>query len=249
LGSYEIGVKGTNQGRTATATLTVNVVQDDPTANPPVASLLTGVNMALTATQVRIAWSPATDPTSAIAGYEVERSRDGGVWGAATSVAAPHLETSFSLMFGATYRFRIRAIDAAGNWSPWVEAVDPTFLTPVDDRSSQVVRGGTWHRTSSASAFRTTETGSITKGARATMTFTGHGVALVGPTNPLLGDAQVYVDGVYVRTISMRSAASTSRHVVFAASFPGGGRHSISLVVIGKGAHPLFRVDAFVVLK
>jgi hypothetical protein len=57
----------------------------------------------------------------------------------------------------------------------------------------------------------------------------------------------VYVDGVFAATISLRSSTSVTRRFVFNAYFPGGGTHTIRIVPTGTGAHPLIRVDAFVV--
>ena len=39
-GTYEIGVRGTNQGRTVEGTIPVTVTEDDPTANPPTTTSL-----------------------------------------------------------------------------------------------------------------------------------------------------------------------------------------------------------------
>ena len=95
VGTYQIGVQGTNQGRTVTVNLPVNVVVDIPTAQPPVTSLVSGVKMGRTTLKVRVSWPPATDPSSAIAGYEVQRSTNGGAWTSTVSMPAgapwPHL--------------------------------------------------------------------------------------------------------------------------------------------------------------
>ena len=244
-GTYQIGVKGTNQGRTVTRERRGQRGHDDPTANPPVvASPMTGIAMADIA-QVQVSWPAATDPTSGSRGTRSRQAGTGGVWGAATASRGPSLDTSFTLVFGATYRFRVRArrcrrqLESLGRCAA-PDVPDPGRRPELADRAEQ--RCG---RTSSANAFRATQTGSAAKGARLTMTFTGHGVALVGPANPKLGNAKVYVDGHYVRTISMRSAASTRPACRLRRVLPGGGRHRISLVVIGKDPHPLFRLDAF----
>jgi hypothetical protein len=81
------------------------------------------------------------------------------------------------------------------------------------------------------------------------MTFTGHAVAIVGPKNPQRGRARVYIDGVYITTINMRSASWTSRQVAFTRSFATAGRHTISVRVVGTGTYPQFRLDAFVVAR
>jgi len=47
----------------------------------------------------------------------------------------------------------------------------------------------------------------------------------------------------------MWSRTASSRIVVFTRAFPGGGTHWITLRVVGGGTHPLFRVDAFIVVR
>ena len=249
LGRYEIGLQATNQGRTMTTTLSVDVVTDLPTAQGPVTSLKYGVKMGGTALTVRVAWLAATDPTSAIAGYEVQASANGGPWAPTVSRSASELEVAYTLRFETPYTFRVRAVDAAGNWSAWAVSANTTRIHPVDDRSSAVVRYGSWLRRASDSAWRTTVTGSSRAGARLSMTFTGHGIAVVGPKNPHRGKARVYIDGVYIKTINMKTASWTSRQVAFTQNFAAGGRHTISVRVVGTGTYPLFTLDAFVVAR
>ena len=67
------------------------------------------------------------------------------------------------------------------------------------------------------------------------------------PAEPRAGRAKVYVDGVYIQTINMRTKSSTSRLVAFTRAFPGGGVHRIKVVVVGLDPARLFRLDAFVV--
>ncbi|OGO52365.1 MAG: hypothetical protein A2Z32_13890 [Chloroflexi bacterium RBG_16_69_14] len=249
LGRYDIGVQATNQWRTKTTTLSVEVVQDAPTATPPISLVKLGTKVMLNAVWADVAWAPATDPTSAIAGYEVETSRNGGPWASTLAGSAAQRTATFLVGFDASYRFRVRAVDAAGHWSPWAVGAVPMVVHPVDDRSSSISRAGRWARGYSASPFRTTVTGSSRTGDTLTMTFTGHGVAVVGPRNPRRGSAKVYIDGVYVKTIFMWSRTGSSRQVAFTRSFPAGGTHRITLRVVGGGSHPLFRLDAFVVSR
>ena len=90
-------------------------------------------------------WPAATDPSSAIAGYEVQRSANGGAWtrhdrhgrGAPGRRLQPRRSTR-------SYRFRVRAVDAAGNWSPWADARRPDRVRPstiAARRSSYSGRG------------------------------------------------------------------------------------------------------------
>jgi hypothetical protein len=249
LGRYEIGVSATNQGRTMTTTLSVDVVDDDPTAKAPIAKLVPHVKMGLTSLELGVTWPAGTDPTSAIAGYEVESSENGSPWSVPLARTAAQREARYTLKFDVPYRFRVRAVDAAGNWSPWVVNADAARIHAVDDRSASVVRSGSWARRTSPSAWRTTVTASGSSAAAITMRFTGRGIALVGPRNPERGSARVYIDGRYITTISMKSASWTSRQVGFHYFFGGSGTHTITVRPTGTGRYPVFRLDAFVVAR
>jgi hypothetical protein len=249
LGHYQVGIQATNQGRTETVTVPVDVVVDTPTANAPITSVLAGARMGDTDIRVRVVWPAATDPSSSIARYEVQSSLAGAGWTPTIAIAGDRSETLYTLKFDKSYRFRIRARDAAGNWSPWATTVTPTVMHPVDDRSAAISRTPSWTRTSSASAWHRTVTGSKLAGGALTMVFTGHGIALVGPRNPQRGSARIYIDGVYIRTVSMKSSAWLSRQVAFTRYFAAGGRHTITIRIVGGGKYPLFRLDSFIVTR
>ena len=250
LGSYEIGVKATNQGRTTMTTLAVEVVDDDPTASAPTGTaMLSGVTMGRTAMYLRVTWPAATDPTSAIAGYETQRSENGGPWAATVTRSAAQREAVYSLKFDTPYRFRVRAVDAAGNWSPWAERASTTRIHPVDDRNGAVYRSSSWVRRTSSSAWRTTLIDSRSAGARVSLTFTGREIAVIAPKGPRRGKARIYVDGVYIKTIGLRATSYAGRQVVFTRAFPTSGRHTITVRVVGTGTYRLVRLDAFVVSR
>ena len=122
-------------------------------------------------------------------------------------------------------------------------------MSAVDDRSSSIARTGSWVGASSTSAYKSTVIGTTHARARLSLRFTGKGVAVVGSTGPNRGTANVYIDGVFIRTISMYSKSTLSRRVVFERYFPAGGTHTIVFEATGGGTHPLVRVDAFVVLR
>jgi subtilisin len=249
IGTYQMTVQGTNQGRTVSTNVSVNVVVDLPTAQAPSLSFILHNQMGMADIPVRITWPAASDPSSAIAGYEVQSSKSGGAWTPAVALGAAQRDTTYRLNYATSYRFRVRAVDAAGNWSPWVGGAVNPWLTAVDDRSSSIARGGSWSGTSRTSAYRSTLLGSTQKGASLSFAFTGHAIAVVGPRSLSHGRAKVYVDGVYITTINMRTTASTSRVVAFTQAFPSGGTHRIKLVALGLDPARLFRLDAFVVSK
>ena len=181
-GSYTIGVRGTNQGRTVVLNLPVTVVNDVPTANLPYGAIQVGVTMGHSAANVRVLWPAATDPTSPIVGYQVQRSQDGGAWGGTIDADRhPAARPSWRWRSASSYRFRVRALDRAGNWSPWVRDADgdPRVRGRRSELLDQSARGpgsepAARARTSRPSAASTQHA------RRLSLRFTGNGVAVVG---------------------------------------------------------------------
>jgi subtilisin family serine protease len=246
-GRYQVGVQGVNQGRTVNTTIDVNVVEDLPTAVAPQAGVLSGVRLNAGSVLVRVNWPAATDPSSAIAGYEIQSSRAGGAWSASLVRTATQLTANFTLPFGTSVRFRVRAQDAVGHWSPWVLGTT-TAIVPVDDRSALVKYRGTWSVRSQAAAVGGTLKGASRAGASARLAFTGHAIAVVAPRMRTRGSAAVYIDGVYVFRLNLR-ASGLARQVVYHRLFPAGGTHSIELRVLGTAPYPRVELDAFIITR
>jgi subtilisin family serine protease len=248
LGTYEIGIKGTNQGRTVASTVTVEVVQDQPTAKPPVAWVMPNVRAGFTSARVIVSWPRATDPTSAIGGYEVEVKRGDGEWGGTVARTATQLSNEFSIDTGVPATFRVRARDTAGNWSDWATAAAPTQVFRVDDRSRSIVYRGTWTRRSDAGATSGTITTSSSTGSYARLSFNGRGISFVAPRSSGYGYAEIAIDGVIVKHVLLSAKEWGNRWVVFDRRFPSFGNHTILVRVYGGTIHKV-GIDAFLVTK
>ena len=74
-------------------------------------------------------------------------------------------------------------------------------------------------------------------------------VALVAPKGPSRGSVKVYVDGVYVSTVSLHRSSYLARVIVFAKAWPTKAAHTVKLVVVGTAGHPRVDVDGFVVIR
>ncbi len=248
-GDYKIEVQGTNQGRTVTGQIAVQVVQDQPTAQPPVAWIMPNVRSGMTSARVLVSWPKATDPTSAIDAYEVQVSRAGGPWGGTTARTAAQLSAEYAVDYGIPTTFRVRARDTAGNWSDWATAAAPTQVFRVDDRSKSVIyRKGTWTRRSNVYATSGTITTSSATGAYARLSFTGRGISLVAPRATGYGYAEISIDGVAVKRVLLRSGTLGNRWIVFDRKFATSGNHMILVRVYG-GTVRTIAIDAFLVTK
>lgn len=247
-GTYQVVVSGRNWDRTRTATVTVTVEGDVPTAYPPLLAATTGRTFNTTSLTVTASWAPATDPTSAIAGYEAQWSVDGGTWGGTVALAAVTRTVSRIAATGRTYAVRVRARDAAGNWSPWAAAA-PYRVLVYQDRSTVIKRSGMWYTYSSTAMSGGTTAWSRSKGASLTATVTGRGFALVMPRGPTRGQARVYLDGSLIATISLYRSSSLARQVVLSRAWAVEATRTVRVVVVGTTGRPRIDLDAIVVLR
>jgi len=238
-----IAITGDEHGHTHATTATIDYDADLPTASPPGSRLQLGGLLGRSTTPVVLSWPAATDPTSGIGGYELQRQLDGGSWVAALSTGA----TSVAVMesFGHTYRFRVRARDNAGNWSPLATGAS-TWSGIVQDSSRSVTWRGPWTSYSYSGASGGTARWSAAAGASASYAFTARAIAIVAPKGPSRGSAAVYVDGLYRTTISLYRSTNVSGMLVYVESFRTSGSHRIELRLAGARRVDL---DAFVILR
>jgi fibronectin type 3 domain-containing protein len=79
---------------------------------------------------INLSWTASTDNVG-VTGYRVERCQDAGCTSfvqIAAPSGTPHSDTG--LLAGTTYRYQVRATDAAGNLSPYSVVADATILAP-----------------------------------------------------------------------------------------------------------------------
>ena len=253
-GKYTIGLRATNQGREERASVSVTVTNDDPTAYAPTIAPFGGAVVGMSAlgtpttVAMRLAWSKATDPSSAITEYEIQRSTNGGAWVTIAHKASATSADVGTLALSATYRFRIRAKDAVGNWSPWATGPVLTFAN-VSDRSSSLAYRGSWSAATVSGSTHHVHTTSKSAGATVRTTFTGRGIALIMPRSSGRGKATIYIDGVAVATIDTYASSAQSRRIVFARSWGSSATHSIIVKVLGTSGRPSVSLDGLIITR
>jgi hypothetical protein len=202
---------------------------------------------------VRVEWPPASDGAggSGIQKYRVTRSVNGGAFTEFANVlpsATPGL--SLDLPNSAiTYRFCVYAIDNGtdssgfgGNMSgPRCTASFKTVS--VSESSAAMKFTGTWGLSSSSVYVGGKAKVSSTKNSSATVSFRGNHVGWYARLGPTYGQAKVYIDGVFNRTVNLYSATVFDRKLVFTKSWSAVGNHSIKIVVYGTSGHPKVVVD------
>jgi hypothetical protein len=192
-----------------------------------------------------VAWSAKDTGGSGVARYELSRSRNGGDW-AVVSVSLHSASTLVMVTPGAKYRFRIRAIDRAGNVGGW--AYGTTFrVTAVSQANASVHYRGTWATSTSSGWWGGTAKSSSTKGSTASFTFTGRSIAWVGLKAATRGKANVYVNGVLKATVNLYSATTLRQRIVWSANYATSATRTITIKVVGTAGRPRVDIDGFLV--
>lgn len=224
----------------ASATITLDTTA--PRVSAPVHRLLSGHAVSGGRMPVGLTWT-GSDATSGIARFELAQGTNGGAYAVvSTSLTSP--SQSVLLTPGRTYRFRVRALDRAGNASAWVYG--PTFrLSAVQQSSTAIAYGGTWRTTTSTSYWGGSAKYATAAGARARIRVTGRSFAWVAAVGPTRGSARIYVNGVYLRTVSLHAPTSASRRVVFVQHWSSSATRTIEIRVVGTSGRPRVDLDAF----
>jgi hypothetical protein len=217
-----------------------------PSTTSPVASIRPGATLGSSTVPGRVTWTGA-DAVGTVTTYDLARSVDGAgfatIAGGLTSPAY-----NLSLTLGHTYRFETRAHDTNGQVGPWRPGL--LFKPALSQQTSTAVAyHGTWYSVSSTSFSGGSAKYAKAAGAYATFTFSGPGVAFVTTRGPTRGSVKVYVDGLYVSTVSLYAATTTYRYIAFQRAWAVGGTHTLRVVLVGTSGHPRVDVDVFAVFR
>ena len=241
-------ITATVNGISGSVRLNVRADTSPPSALPPLVQIVTGTTLGTTV-PVNVGWDAGRDTGLGVAGYQLQQNINGKGWKVYPSGSAlnRHAAPDPGLVRNANYRFSVRAADGAGNLSGW--ASGPSFRTVVLSEASSSLRFSSgWTRTSSPSYDGHAAKSARIAGASVTYSFVGSGFGWVSAKSPVRGLARVYVDGSLAAIVSTYAKDSIARRIVFAESWPGMGRHTIRIVVLGTPGHPRVDVDAFIVL-
>jgi hypothetical protein len=146
------------------------------------------------------------------------------------------------LAAGHTYRYRVRAVDGAGQVGAW-RSVGPIRGLTVGDTSTAIAYAGSWGRASYSSYLGGTVHYTRQAGATATLRYSGSSIAIVGPVGPGRGRSTVIVDGRAIATIDQYAATFAARRLLFAWNV-GAGTHTIVIRAQGTPGRPMVAFDA-----
>jgi hypothetical protein len=174
-------------------------------------------------------------------------SVDGGSY--VTRALSSNTATSYrmTLTTGHDYTFRVRPIDRVGRVGAWKTA-KPMLGVRVDDSQSSVTWAGSWSTAALSSYIAGKTHWTNANGATAKITFSGTQIAWVGPVGPTRGQAKVYLDGTYLKTVDLKASSFQARKLLFATSV-GSGQHVLTIRGSGTSGRPTVAVDAFYVVR
>ena len=218
-----------------------------PVVGAPLVTVASGGSLRSATVPVAVTWT-GSDAASGIGHYELLESMNGSTWKIVANPAAPGVVRALTASSTTTYRFRVRAVDRAGNTT--LSAAGPAFRATRSEQTSTAVRwSGPWSTSTTSSASGGTVRSSTRSGASASFTFTGRSVGWVAYLASSMGRAYVYVDGRLAATVDLRSSATAWRRIAFAKRWSASGTHVIRIVCRATTGRPRVDVDAFVVLR
>ena len=217
-----------------------------PTVTAPSATPTVGRSLSGTAAFITLRWT-AADLGSGLATYQVQRSDNNRAWTTqASGLTSPSLVVTLPTTGFA--RFRVRAIDRAGNTGVWVAG--PTVMAGlVQQYQPGFTYRGAWTTNWSSRFSGGSARYSTVAGSSAAYVSTGHGIAVVTTLGPSRGKVKIYINNVYKGTIDLYRSTTRYRVVVWQSTWPSVATRTIKLVVVGTPGRPRVDVDAFVVMK
>jgi flagellin-like hook-associated protein FlgL len=197
-------------------------------------------------TSLKASWPAATDTITGVGSYRVWVSKDGAPYTFVGTTAA-RSATIAAYPFH-NYRFKVYAIDRAGNFSASIYSplVRPTTY---QNTSTAIVYRGTWATVTSPLYLGGSARYTGGASASASLRFTGRSVGWVATLGPTRGYARVYIDGKLISTVNLHSATGIFRRVAFTKTWTVAGTHTIRIVNLATSGHPRADVDAIMVLR
>ncbi|WP_406315434.1 N-acetylmuramoyl-L-alanine amidase [Streptomyces sp. NBC_00118] len=237
LGTHTVAVRAVHQSGKTTTTPALNVVAETtaPTfTTAPKLSLRTGtVNTG--AVPVTLGWK-ATDNTvlKSVSLLTPTTATFGPTTASSSRTAASGTASTWSM----------KAYDYAGN-----TRTSSASFTPVILQETSATKSGTWTSRSSTSYLGGKSYSSGSKAASLTWTFTGRSASWVASRASSSGQAYVYVDGVKVSTVDLKSSSTLYRQAIWTKSWSSSAKHTVKIVVVGTSGRPTITTDGLVYIK
>ena len=214
-----------------------------PIVSRPYPNILADMSLTSTA-PLHLTWADAVD-NSGIDHYDLQRKKAGHAWKAVTLSSPTATEADVLFAPAASYRFRLRATDTAGNTSGWA-TTPSTRLRLLQESAAAISYRGGWSRKALEGASGGYVRKAATAGAKATYVFHGTSVAVVSDPGPARGKVEIWLDGARVTTIDLYAASTRTMQIVWAPPAAlATGTHTLQLRPTGtkRAASSSTRID------
>ncbi|WP_329581038.1 N-acetylmuramoyl-L-alanine amidase [Streptomyces sp. NBC_01361] len=237
LGTHTVAVRAVHQSGRTTTTTALNVVAETtaPTfTTAPKLSLRTGT-VNTSSVPVTLGWK-ATDNTAlkSVSLLTPTTATFGPTTASSSRTAASGTASTWSM----------KADDYAGN-----TRTSSASFTPVILQETSATKSGTWTSRSSTSYLGGKSYSSGSKAASLTWTFTGRSASWVASRASSSGQVYVYVDGVKVSTVDLKSSSTLYRQAMWTKSWSSSAKHTVKVVVVGTSGRPTITTDGLVYIK
>jgi hypothetical protein len=232
-------------GATDSATVFLTISKDTtaPTVTGPVQGIATITTLSSTGLSGVVSWT-GTDAGVGVSRFDVQRSVNGGTFTAVTLTTQTATSVKVTYVVGSSYVFRVRGVDRNGNTGPWMTG--PSFIQARYQESSGFVQyTGAWSLASDAHDSGGAARYTTVAGRAVSLTHVMRDVAFVVPRSVTRGSADIYIDGVRVGAVSLKTTTTIYQQVIWSMHFSKIGTHTIKIVARGNGRIDL---DCFVIL-
>jgi len=236
-GDHTVAVRAVHQSGKPEETAPMTVVADAtaPTfTTTPKLSLRTGT-VSTTAVPVTLGWKATDD--KALRYVKLTSP-------AAATFSATATLSNRTAKPGAASTWSMQAQDYAGNYRDASAAYTPVIL-----QETSAVKTGTWTTRSSTSYLGGKSYSSGSKGASLSWTFTGRSASWVVSRASTSGQVYVYVDGVKVSTVDLKSTSTLYRQAIWTKTWATSAQHTVKIVVVGTTGRPTITTDGLVYIK
>jgi hypothetical protein len=210
---------------------------------PPVTTL--GDRLTPNGIELRVAWEPPADG-SRVSRYDLEVARDDGAYRAVDLAKKTSRRAMVAAIADHGYAFRVRARPRDGTPQAW--ATSSVSLVRQEESGPDVRASKGWKMADHPAYTGAGARYSKSEGAELSLAFDGSAVAIVGPTGPDRGRADVYVDGERVGRFDSAGSSYDPTRLLFAVDGLTPGPHVLTVRVAGTPGRPTVAVDSFLVL-
>ena len=215
-----------------------------PSAYAPALVFTKAAQLSARQIPINVFWPEASPDGGPIARYELQRSFDSGAWTNVPLTQPLARYVTIRISPWTDIRFRVRAIGNDGVAGNWAEST-PAWISVAQEKDQQIAYSGSWSFVADKNAYGKKRAWTSTGGSSATFTFVGRQVTWISRIGPDRGQATVSLDGGRPEHIDLGQSTTSSRRIVYRASWPTQGLHTLTVTATSAGAY--VDVDGFVV--